>query len=89
MSEFDVTLGDKGRVTIPAEVRQRLGLRHGDRVTFVVGDDARIEVRVTDNSGVGSLVGAAGSLTEPMSWERVQEIAREDRFDAQHANADD
>ncbi len=30
------TISSKGQVTIPMEVRQRLGLREGDRVEFVV-----------------------------------------------------
>lgn len=28
----------KGQVTIPADVRRSLGLKHGDRVTFTVED---------------------------------------------------
>jgi AbrB family looped-hinge helix DNA binding protein len=34
------TLTVKGQVTIPAEVRRRLGLNAGDRVAFVVRDGA-------------------------------------------------
>lgn len=30
------TLSSKGQVTIPQEVRQRLGLKQGDQVAFVV-----------------------------------------------------
>ena len=37
------TLTSKGQVTIPAEVRRRLGLHRGDRVGFVVdGDEVRL-----------------------------------------------
>ena len=37
------TLTSKGQVTIPAEVRRRLGLHQGDRVGFVVdGDEVRL-----------------------------------------------
>lgn len=32
------TLTTKGQVTIPAEVRRRMGLRPGDRVAFVLRD---------------------------------------------------
>ncbi len=42
MSAFSIT--SKGQVTIPKEVRQRLGLRTGSKVRFrVVGDRAEIE----------------------------------------------
>jgi len=33
------TVTRKGQVTIPAEVRRRLGLRRGDRVAFLEEDD--------------------------------------------------
>lgn len=42
MSAFSIT--SKGQVTIPKDVRQRLGLRAGSKVRFrVVGDRAEIE----------------------------------------------
>ena len=33
------TLTTKGQVTIPKEVRERLGVETGDRLSFVVQDD--------------------------------------------------
>ena len=37
------TLTSKGQVTIPADVRKRLGLHPGDRVAFLVeGDEVRL-----------------------------------------------
>ena len=33
------TISSKGRITVPLEIRNRLGLRTGDRVEFVVEDD--------------------------------------------------
>jgi len=32
------TISSKGQVTVPIEVRHRLGLKHGDRVEFVFED---------------------------------------------------
>jgi AbrB family looped-hinge helix DNA binding protein len=32
----DSTISSKGQITVPAEIRQRLGLKPGDRVEFVV-----------------------------------------------------
>lgn len=39
------TLTSKGQVTIPVDVRRRLGLRSGDRLEFVVEDDGSVRVR--------------------------------------------
>ena len=39
------TLTSKGQVTIPAAVRQRLGLRKGDRISFTVREDGVVELQ--------------------------------------------
>ncbi|MGY0193716.1 AbrB/MazE/SpoVT family DNA-binding domain-containing protein [Leptothrix sp. BB-4] len=62
---MDVTsVTSKGQVTIPKEVRQRLGIRKGSRVAFVVVGD-RVELQVqshavpdTEGSGFGLLKSA-------------------------------
>jgi AbrB family looped-hinge helix DNA binding protein len=38
------TLSSKGQITVPQEIRQRLGLTTGDRVDFVIEGD-RIVIR--------------------------------------------
>ena len=39
----DATLTSKGQITIPAEVRRRLGLHPGDQVGFVLeGEEVRL-----------------------------------------------
>jgi antitoxin PrlF len=57
-------LTSKGQVTIPKPVRDRLGLRPGDEVAFVEGDDGvRVEKLVADSpfaSYRGYLRGLAG-----------------------------
>jgi AbrB family looped-hinge helix DNA binding protein len=85
MKEIVSTITSKGQVTIPAEIRRRLGLRQGDKLSFVIEDDGRIELKMPEYPTVASLAGAAVSLPEPMSWAQMREIAREDRFDAKHA----
>lgn len=50
----------KGQVTIPQEVRQRLGIRQGSRIEFTLRDD-HVEMRVSsspiseEDSGFGML----------------------------------
>jgi antitoxin PrlF len=33
------TISSKGQITVPLEIRRRLGLKEGDRVEFVIQDD--------------------------------------------------
>ena len=36
------TLSSKGQITVPLEIRRRLGLKEGDRVEFVIENDQTI-----------------------------------------------
>ena len=40
--KFSSVVSTKGQVTVPQEVRERLGLRVGDRVDFVIEGDRTI-----------------------------------------------
>ena len=81
MKEIVSTVTSKGQVTLPVEIRRQLGLSQGDKLSFVIDDDGTIELKSPKYSDVASLAGAAGTLSESMSWDRVKDIAREDRFD--------
>ena len=39
------TITSKGQITIPIEIRRRLGLRSGDRLEFLFGSDGEVIVR--------------------------------------------
>ncbi len=39
------TITSKGQVTIPKEIRDRFGLREGDRLEFIAEDDGTIRLR--------------------------------------------
>ena len=39
------TLTSKGQVTIPKEIRSRMGLKTGDRLEFRIDDQGRVTVR--------------------------------------------
>lgn len=78
MQELTSTVTSKGQITIPAEVRQHLGLEQGDKVLFIIEDQGTVRVEVPPYSTIASLRGAAGSLEKPLSWKEMLEIARED-----------
>lgn len=54
----DATLTSKGQTTIPKEIRDGLGLKSGDRMTFTLMPDGTVVMRVKS----GSVAGLAGVL---------------------------
>jgi antitoxin PrlF len=69
------TISSKGQITVPLEIRNRLGLKKGDRVEFVV-DNGRTTIRparVPENpfvKYVGAL-SAFSSVHEANAWVRT------------------
>lgn len=47
MKEHVSTVSSKGQVTIPVDIRRQLGVDATDKVTFVLLDDGRVELRPT------------------------------------------
>ena len=54
----DATLTSKGQTTIPKEIRDSLGMKAGDRMTFTLMPDATVVMRVKSKS----LTKLAGAL---------------------------
>jgi AbrB family looped-hinge helix DNA binding protein len=74
------TISSKGQVTVPIEVRHRLGLRQGDRVEFVF-EDGRTVLRParTEKNPFTAYLGALpafSSLEEINAW--VSEMRDDD-----------
>jgi AbrB family looped-hinge helix DNA binding protein len=82
MREILATVTGRGQVTVPAEVRRLLGTKKGDKIAFVIDEQARrVSLKAPVYPDIDSLCGAAGSLPRPLSWEQMREIAREDHLD--------
>jgi antitoxin PrlF len=76
-------ISSKGQVTVPQEIRVRLGLKEGDRVEFVVegGNTVIRPVRAAENpfeAYAGALAGTfPKGVREINAW--VNEMRREER----------
>jgi len=84
MKEIISTITSKGQVTIPSEVRKYLGIKTNDKIAFVIDTEGTVRLRVPRYPNIASLRGAAGKLKKPLSWEQMQEIAREDLLKAKY-----
>jgi AbrB family looped-hinge helix DNA binding protein len=80
MREITSTLSSKGQVTVPVEVRRYLGIKEGDKLSFVIEDEGTVRIEAPRYRNVASLRGAAGSLEKPLNWEETLKIAREDHL---------
>lgn len=54
----DATLTSKGQTTIPKEIRESLGIKPGDRITFTPMPDGTVSLRVK----IKSVMTLAGML---------------------------
>lgn len=68
----------KGQVTIPHDVRQRLGIEPGSEVDFEIEGDGGVRlVRLTDGSGA-ALVQRMRGRHVPMSTDEIMALTRGD-----------
>ena len=74
------TLTSKGRITIPREVRDRLGLRKGDRVVFQFDEHGNLLLRQETQSPLGRLPGLLKHLAKdrPVTVEEMKAAVRQD-----------
>jgi len=62
----------KGQITIPAEVRKKLGLKPGDRVRFVEGENGEFILRPKTGS-IMDLEGCVHWTGKPVTIEEMNE----------------
>ena len=82
----------RGQITIPAEIRKKLGVRDGDKVIFleengrvVIENAAMIALRNAQNAFVGEAE-RLGLETEQDVVDMVKEVRREMREEANAGN---
>lgn len=68
----------KGQVTIPQNVRQRLGITPGSEVDFQLDELGARLVRVSDNDGKNLAGRMRGRATVAMSTEEIMALTRGD-----------
>lgn len=68
-------LTSKGQLTVPKEVRDRLGLKSGDRVVFEFEDDT-VRLRVEHRKSLDELMGSLPSSRKYPGKEAEREAAR-------------
>ncbi|MEP7009594.1 MAG: AbrB/MazE/SpoVT family DNA-binding domain-containing protein [Acidobacteriota bacterium] len=72
------TLTSKGQITIPKEVRDRLGLREGDRLVFRFDDQGNLLARPAARGPLGRLSGLLHHLAQerPVTVEEMNEAVK-------------
>ncbi len=71
-------VGAKGQVVIPKEIRDRLSIRAGDRVTFWCDGDSVSVRRVTEVTSLVGCLSAEAGLAGDLLAERRADRERED-----------
>jgi AbrB family looped-hinge helix DNA binding protein len=76
--EYIGTLTSKGQITIPAAVREALGLSAQDKVVFRLREDGKVELEPLPMS-LAEAFGSVPPLHRPENFAALREIAREER----------
>jgi len=75
---MEAKVTSKGQVTLPAELRDRLGIEPGDRLLFIEKDDGTFSLRVRSGT-LASLRGFLSGKVEPPSDRELSEWIGEAR----------
>jgi AbrB family looped-hinge helix DNA binding protein len=72
------TLTSKGQITIPKEVRDRLGVQEGDRIVFQFDEQGRVILRPESRDPLEGLVGLLRHRAKerPPTVEEMNEAVR-------------
>jgi len=71
-------LGEQGQVTIPKPLRERLGLRPGEEIEFLLEEGCLVLRKVVEQDPLDALVGL---INEPVDVDRYLEETRGPAYD--------
>lgn len=77
---YEATITSKGQVTIPKEVRERLGVRPGGKVRFTLEDGNRV-VMTPAHLSIQRLFGMLGKPPRSATLEQMDEAIRQGAVD--------
>lgn len=69
------TITSKGQITLPKSVRERLGVRPGDRIAFRIATDGTVTVEA-ETVDLRSLRGSVKSTVSGVSVEDMNDVIR-------------
>lgn len=75
MREFTTTITQRGQVTIPAEVRRLLGVKHRDKVAFTI-DNGEVRLEAASFS-LESVYGSVKPSKKPEDFNKVSQAAKD------------
>ncbi len=78
MTAMEAKVTSKGQVTLPAELRSRLGIEAGDRVVFFEQRDGSFALRVRSGT-LADLRGLLAGKVEPASDKQIKDWIDEAR----------
>jgi len=71
----EARMSSKGQITLPKDIRDRLGLKQGDRVRFIVEDDGRVRL-LPAKRDISELAGILPKPKRALSIEEMDEIVQ-------------
>ena len=83
---YAVTMADRGRLVLPAEVRGRLNIKEGDRLMMRIETDGTLKIQTASVyahslRGMFKHLAPGRSMVDELIAERRREAAMEDRKD--------
>lgn len=68
-------MSSKGQITLPKDIRDRLGLKQGDRIRFIVEDDGKVRL-LPAKRDISELFGILPKPKRALSLDEIDEIVQ-------------